>query len=196
MHGEECNPPGASCTCKDTLCRSIGLRNVARHTHNRPTKHRSHAPAWYYQLAGAGDTSHPDSTIIASHPLLTTTTPRTTIGRGVSCREAPTRHARCVVGCACRCSQFQVITGEAEPGGVPSPRLRQLGPRTTGRGRASTAESDVTAIAPFAFLSTNVPPTNMVVQSIPVSTCRFLVVTKQTDGAIFVGGCEADGGSA
>ena len=76
------------------------------------------------------------------------------------------------------------------------PSLRQLGPQPTGHGRASTTDSDVTAIAPFAFLSTNVPPTNIVVQSIPVSTCRFLVVIKQTDGAIFVGGCEAHGGSA
>ena len=189
LHGEECNPPGASCTCKDTLCRSIGLKNVARHTHNRPTKHRSHAPAWYYQLAGAGDTSHPDSTIIASHPLLTPTPTRTTIGRGVSCREAPTRHARCVVGCACRCSQFQVITGEAEAGGVPSPQ-------TTSAGTSDYGPRTLTAIAAFAFLSTNVPPTNIVVQSIPVSTCRFLVVIKQTDGAIFVVGCQAHGGSA
>ena len=132
LHGEAFNPPGMS--CNDTLCKSLGLKNVALHTHNRPTKHRSHASARYYQLVGAGETSHPDSTIIASHPLLTTPT-RTTIVRGVSCREAPTRHARCVVGCACRCSQFQVITGEAEAGGVPSPRLRQLGPRTAGRGR-------------------------------------------------------------
>ena len=63
-------------------------------------------------------------------------------------------------------------------------RDRDYGPRT------------LTAIAPFEFLSTNVPPTNIVVQSIPVSTCRFLVVTMQTDGAIFIGGCEAHGGSA
>ena len=54
-----------------------------------------------------------------------------------------------------------------------------MGPQTTGHGRASTTDSDVTAIAPFAFLST-----------------RLLVVTKQADGAIFVGGCEANGGSA
>ena len=95
-------------------------------------------------------------------------------------------------------SPARAISGEAEPECFPSPRLRQLGPpRDTGRGRASTAESDVTAIAPFAFLSRKVPPpTNLAVQSVPVSTCRLLVVTKQTDGAIFVGGCEADGGSA
>ena len=69
-------------------------------------------------------------------------------------------------------------------------------PQTTPAGTSDYGPRTLTAIAPFAFLSTNVPPTNMVVQSIPVSTCRFLVVTKQTDGAIFVGGCEAHGGSA
>ena len=69
-------------------------------------------------------------------------------------------------------------------------------PPTTPAWTSDYGPRTLTAIAPFAFLSTNVPPTNMVVQSIPVSTCRFLVVTKQTDGAIFVGGCEAHGGSA
>ena len=46
------------------------------------------------------------------------------------------------------------------------------------------------------FIYKGAPPTNIAVQSVPVSTCRLLVVTKQTDGATFVGGCEANGGSA
>ena len=43
---------------------------------------------------------------------------------------------------------------------------------------------------------THVPPTNTAVRSVPVSACRLLVFTKLTEGAVFVGGCEADGSSA
>jgi len=46
------------------------------------------------------------------------------------------------------------------------------------------------------LFSTHVPPTNTAVRSVPVSACRPLVFTKLTEGAVFVGGCEADGGSA
>ena len=46
------------------------------------------------------------------------------------------------------------------------------------------------------LFSTHAPPTDTAVRSVPVSACRLLVVTKLTEGAVFVGGCEADGGSA
>ena len=131
--------------------RTIGRPSIA-------PMHQRGITSWRVRVRPHTQTQ-PDSTIIASHPLLTTTPTRTTIVRGVSCREAPTCHARCVVGCACRCSQFQVIAGEAEPGCIPSPRLRQLGPQSTGGGRASTAESDVGAIAPFSLFS-RIPPPN------------------------------------
>ena len=43
------------------------------------------------------------------------------------------------------------------------------------------------------FLHTS-PPTNMAVRSVPVSACRLLVFTRLTEGAVFVGCCDANGG--
>ena len=43
------------------------------------------------------------------------------------------------------------------------------------------------------FLHTS-PPTNMAVRSVPVSACRLLVFTRLTEGAVFVGCCDANVG--
>ena len=43
------------------------------------------------------------------------------------------------------------------------------------------------------FLHTS-PPTNMAVRSVPVSACRLLVFRNLTEGAVFVGCCDANGG--
>ena len=43
---------------------------------------------------------------------------------------------------------------------------------------------------------TRTPPTNTAERSVPVSAYRLPVVTKLTEGAVFVGSCEADGGAA
>ena len=46
------------------------------------------------------------------------------------------------------------------------------------------------------FYTRRPPHTNTAGRSVPVSECRLLVFTKLTEGAVLVGGCEANGGSA
>ena len=47
-----------------------------------------------------------------------------------------------------------------------------------------------------SLFSTHVTSTPYGVRSVHVSALRFIVVTRLTEGSVFVGNCEADGGSA
>ena len=53
-----------------------------------------------------------------------------------------------------------------------------------------------TRMLTIVFYTRTPPHTNTAVRSVPVSACRLPVVTKLTEGAVFVGSCEADGGAA
>ena len=87
--------------------------------------------------------------------------------------------------------------GEAEPECFATPRLRQLCPRTTDRGRASTAAPDVGAIVPFSFVLHTYAPLQQ--HGGTVSPCVGPATRSchQADRrGVFFSCCEADVGSA
>ena len=63
---------------------------------------------------------------------------------------------------------------------------------------ASTAASDagVESMPSLRFFLHTLPPPHTGVRSVHVSALRFIVVAWLTEGSVFVGNCEADGGSA
>ena len=93
-------------------------------------------------------------------------------------------------------SPFRPIAGEAELECFLSNKLRLLVPAATERiclDRGFGCRRGVNA--PLLFLSIHtLPPPYTGVRLVPVSAWRFIVVTMLTEGSIFVGSCEVDGG--
>ena len=95
-------------------------------------------------------------------------------------------------------SPFRPIPGEAELECFPTNRLRRLVPGSTERiclARGFGCRRGVNAPL-FVFFPHTLPPPNTGVRLVPVSAWRFIVVTRLTEGAVFIRSCEADGGSA
>ena len=93
-------------------------------------------------------------------------------------------------------SPFRAIPGEAELECVltqtPSVGSGEYGADLPRPGLRMQAWSQCPSLRFFHTL----PPPNTGVWSVPVSAWRFIVVTRLTEGFVFVGSCEADGGSA
>ena len=94
-------------------------------------------------------------------------------------------------------SPFRAISGEAELECV----LRQTPSVGSGEYGADLPRARLRLQAwsqcpSLRFFLHTLPPPHTGVRSVHVSALRFIVVTRLTEGSVFVGNCEADGGSA